>query len=207
MAEIVNVGMGDDKGEKKSFLILYGSEQEVCEKLKLILPEFAAIAEREVKRQPRSVWAAWLWPLALYEACVAAAGGLAFFWLPGYIPAEYMHLYHGAAAACLILLAAAGPAVLALRYRTSGMTMSDGFVKAASGCWGRTIVAARCDHIQYVTLRQNFIARSCGICQRGLFTCWPERGTWHRSSYLKRSRQSGCGRKCVIWEQADRDHL
>ena len=165
MAEIVNVGMGDDKGEKKSFLILYGSEQEVCEKLKLILPEFAAIAEREVKRQPRSVWAAWLWPLALYEACVAAAGGLASFWLPGYIPAEYMHLYHGAAAVGLILLAAAGPAVLAQRYRTSGMTMSGGFVKAASGCWGRTIVAARCDHIQYVTLRQNFIARSCGICK------------------------------------------
>ena len=165
MVEIVNVGMGDDKAEKNSFLILYSSEKEVYERLRVILPEFAAIAARQVQRQPRSAWAAWLCPLFLYEGCVAAAGALALLWMPDYIPAAYMQLYHVAAAAGLILLAAAGPAVLALRYLTSGLVMSDGFVKAVSGCFGRRVVAVRYANVQYVTLEQNFIARACGICK------------------------------------------
>lgn len=165
MAEIVNVGMGDDKGEKKSFLILYGSKADVLEKIGILLPEFSDISAQEVKRQPRSVWAVWILPLAVYELCIGAAGVLAFIWLPRYIPAEYLRLYIMAMAACLILLAAAGPAVLALRYLTCGLAMDDKFIKAVSGCCGRRIVAVRYDNVQYVTLKQNFIARSCGICK------------------------------------------
>ena len=165
MAEIVNVGMGDEKGEKNSFLILYGSEQEVCERLRVILPEFADIAATPVSRQPRSAWAAWLWPLSLYEICVAAAGALAFLWMPRLIPVRYMGLYHVTAAISLALLAAAGLAVLIFRYLTSGLVMVHGFIKAASGCFGRKVVAVRCGNVQYVTLEQNFIARACGICR------------------------------------------
>ena len=40
MAEIVNVGMGDDSEEKNSFLILYSTEAKLDEKLAVLLPSF-----------------------------------------------------------------------------------------------------------------------------------------------------------------------
>ena len=40
MAEIVNVGMGDDSEEKNSFLILYSTEAKLKEKLAVLLPSF-----------------------------------------------------------------------------------------------------------------------------------------------------------------------
>ena len=41
MAEIVNVGMGDDKDERNSFLVLYSTKEQLRERLALRLPEFA----------------------------------------------------------------------------------------------------------------------------------------------------------------------
>ncbi len=203
MAEIVNVGMGDDKGEKNSFLILYGSEKEVCERLRVILPEFAAIAARQVQRQPRSAWAAWLWPLLLYEVCVAAAGALALLWLPAYVPAEHLQLYHPAALSGLILLALSGPASLALRYLTSGLVMSDGFVKAASGCFGRRVVAVRYANVQHVTLEQNFIARACGICKGTLHLLAGAGDMTHALPYFD-ARQADQMRERLCGRQAER---
>ena len=206
MAEIVNVGMGDDKGEQNSFLILYGSEREVCEKLRTILPEFADIAALQVQRQPRSAWAAWMWPLAIYEICLAVAGALAFLWLPGYVPAEYIQLYHRAAAAGLVLLAAAGPVVLALRYQSSGFVMSDGFVKAASGCFGRRVVAVRYANVQHVTLEQNFIARACGIC-KGTLHLLAGAGDMAQTLPYFDIRQADRMRERMCGRHSDRSHL
>ena len=58
MAEIVNVGIGDDKEEQHSFLVLYCTEEKLAEKLSLLLPEFASSVEQPVENLPVSVWAA-----------------------------------------------------------------------------------------------------------------------------------------------------
>ena len=147
-----------------------------------------------------------MWPLAIYEICLAVAGALAFLWLPGYVPAEYIQLYHRAAAAGLVLLAAAGPVVLALRYQSSGFVMSDGFVKAASGCFGRRVVAVRYANVQHVTLEQNFIARACGIC-KGTLHLLAGAGDMAQTLPYFDIRQADRMRERMCGRHSDRSHL
>ena len=134
---------------------------------------------------------------------MAAAGALALLWLPAYVPAEHLQLYHPAALSGLILLALSGPASLALRYLTSGLVMSDGFVKAASGCFGCRVVAVRYANVQHVTLEQNFIARACGICKGTLHLLAGAGDMTHALPYFD-ARQADQMRERLCGRQAER---
>ena len=60
MAEIINVGMGDDESEQKAFLLLYDKRSRLRERLRILLPEFADAMDQPVKLQPTSVWYVWI---------------------------------------------------------------------------------------------------------------------------------------------------
>ena len=66
MAEIVNVGMGDDEAEKQSFLLLYSKKEALDAKLHSLLPEFEDAVRMPVSRQPKGTLAAWMMPLLAY---------------------------------------------------------------------------------------------------------------------------------------------
>lgn len=157
MAELINVGMGDEKGEQKSFFILYTTEEDLQRKLGLLLPEFRQIAGEKVQRQPASAFAAWLLPLALYEGILALAAVSGALLLERYRPVITV------AAA---IAAALSPCGMLLNYFASGMAADGAFVKTVNGYFGRTAVIVRYGRIQYLTLKQNAIARACGI-QKG----------------------------------------
>ena len=61
MAEIVNVGMGDDKDERNSFLVLYSTEEQLRERLALLLPEFAETVCGGVCAELWPQYAAFIW--------------------------------------------------------------------------------------------------------------------------------------------------
>ena len=82
MAEIINVGMGDDQEEKNSFLILYCAEDELRRQLRLLLPEYADTPDIRTERMPASVWAAWSIPFGIFAACTFAAAAAAAFMIP-----------------------------------------------------------------------------------------------------------------------------
>lgn len=157
MAEIINVGMGDDDSEKNSFLLLYDRQDRIRETLHLLLPEYAQDLKMEFPKQPRTVWAAWLCPLSLYLAVAAVSAHVAWLWLAKY------HILILAVLAAAVLLA---PITLLLRYHTAGMDVGSDFLLISRGYCRRSILMTAFSRIQYVELEQNPLAKAARI-QKG----------------------------------------
>lgn len=156
MAEIVNVGMGDDQEERNSFLVLYAAEKKLEERLSVLLPEFIEAADCQVERQPASVWAAWMLPAFVYTLCVTGAAAACSF---AFGAEKYFLLIWGCAAGLEILLLVC----MILKYRTEGMKMDENFLKLTRGYFGKNYLAVKYENIQYVEIKQNPLARICGI--------------------------------------------
>ncbi|OUP86152.1 hypothetical protein B5F07_02325 [Lachnoclostridium sp. An169] len=154
MAEIVNVGMGDEKEEKDSFLLLYMKKDKMEQCLSALLPEFAGTVKQETKRQPASTWAAWLIPFGIYVLVVCAtAAGFAIGM------GEYrMWALPGAVAAVLLALL-----FMTLSYIAAGVGIGEDFLKISHGYFGRSYICMRYRNIQYVEIKENVLARLTGI--------------------------------------------
>lgn len=157
MAEIVNVGMGDDESDKNSFLILYCKQDQLLKSLHKLLPEYACNLTFTFPRQPKTVWIAWLCPLFLYLGLLAAAFVSAWFWLSGF------RFWITAALTAGILLA---PTTMFLRYLTAGMKLQPDFLLISSGYCRRSILMVPTHQIQFVELVQNPLAKMMKI-QKG----------------------------------------
>ena len=157
MAEIVNVGMGDEKEEQNSFLILYSTEKRLKEQLELLLPEFAPTAEQKTERLPGAVWTAWSLPGMIYVLVVGILAALCTAVIPEY------RLFIWLGAAALILTVFIG---MILKYITDGSGADETFLKLCHGYFGKSYISIQYDKIQYLEIKQNFIAKACGI-QKG----------------------------------------
>lgn len=158
MAEIINVGMGDEEGEKNSFLVLYCKKDQLEQRLCKLLPEFAGSLEIPVSRQPRRVWAVWMMPALLFTASVCAAVWL----LPLFLPVQRLWLLPGAAGAVFLTAL-----LLILRYFTAGSAFQKDCVILANGYFGRRLTIAPYRHIQHIRLEQSVLAKR-GHIQKGI---------------------------------------
>lgn len=156
-AEIVNIGMGDDKEEQNAFLVLYGTKDQLKERVRLLLPEFEETLEQEVTRVPKTVWAAWMIPMAIYTVCICAAGAVISALIP-----QYMLWIWGCGAG---LIGAAFLGML-LKFMAEGVNVGDRFLKISRGYFGRNFITVRYEKIQSLELSQNIAARALGI-QKG----------------------------------------
>lgn len=154
-AEIVNVGMGDDQSEKDSFLVLYATEEQLKERLRILLPEFLGAAELKTGRLPASVWAAWTLPSLAYTLCVVALAAVAYVAFEG---ENMIWVWIGAAVMEIFLLLG-----MILKYRTDGTAAGEEFLKVSKGYFGRNDLAVRYQNIQYVKFTQGPLARALGI--------------------------------------------
>ena len=150
MAEILNVGMGDDQEEKKSFLLLYDKKAKNAERIRELLPEFSGVTEWETQKQPKQVWLLWLVRGLIWTLLTAGAA-----WIAAVIWQEYQIWILAAEA---LLLAAAG-GMLVCRYRTAGVGVSEEFLLISSGYMGRRFLAVRFGKIQYLQIKQSFLAK------------------------------------------------
>ena len=176
MAEIVNVGMGDDKDEKNSFLILYSTEAKLNEKLAALLPEFLDAAGVMVERQPCPVWAAWSVPALIYTVIVAACAAVCASAMPEY------GLWAAAGAAALEICLAAG---MILKYLTEGSLAGNDFLKLAKGYFSRSYLIVRYRNIQYVRFFRNPLAKACGIRKGQIHLLASAANTSHPIPYFK----------------------
>ncbi len=176
MAEIVNVGMGDDNDEKNSFLILYSTEAKLNEKLSALLPEFLDAAGAAVERQPSSVWAAWSVPALIYTVIVAACAAVCASAMPEYA------IWAAAGAAALEICLAAG---MILKYLTVGSLAGNDFLKLAKGYFARTYLIVRYRKIQYVCFSRNPLAKACGIRKGEIHLLASSANTSHSIPYFK----------------------
>lgn len=176
MAEIVNVGMGDDNDEKNSFLILYSTEAKLNERLAALLPEFLDAAGAAVERQPSSVWAAWSVPALIYTVIVAACAAVCASVMPEYA------IWAAAGAAVLEICLAAG---MILKYLTDGSLAGNDFLKLAKGYFARTYLIVRYRKIQYVRFSRNPLAKACGIRKGEIHLLASSANTSHSIPYFK----------------------
>ncbi len=154
MVELVNVGMGDDGAERKSFFLLYHNRTFIEEKMRSLLPEFANCMDIEETRQSKKVWLVWSMPILIYTAfAIAIPFILSSFYL------EYaLWFWIGSAMIGLWCLLA-----LFCQYFTAGVGMGDYFLMLARGYGAKSRIFIRYDKIQYLKLNQNFLARACHI--------------------------------------------
>lgn len=162
MAEIVNVGMGDEKEERNSFLVLYCTEEKLRQQLELLLPEMAPAVDQKVKRQPGTAWAAWAFPFTVYVLAVLLAAAAGTVLTDGMassgVRLVLADIWGGAA--LLILTVAAG---MLLEYRTAGISAGDTILKLRRGYFGTHYIAVKYSNIQYADFSQSFLAKRCGI--------------------------------------------
>lgn len=176
MAEIINVGMGDDKEEQNSFLILYAAEKKLKERLAVLLPEFLEAAEQKVERQPASVWAAWAFPAAVYTLCVIAGAAVC-----GSVMTEYRQWILPGAAALELFLALG----MILKFWTDGVNAGSRFLKLSRGYFARNSLMVRYRDIQYAEFTQNPLAKACHIKKGELHLLASSAQTTHEIPYFK----------------------
>lgn len=150
MAELINVGLGDDEGEEKAFFLLYGKKQKIRGEIERLLPEFSGCLDKKIVRQPVCVWTVWIFRMAVFGGVMGLLLG---------IGAEFFESYLR-----WIMAAVGGLTILALLlviggYKTRGSLVDENFLVLVDGCLGREFVFVKYDKIQYIEMEQNFIAR------------------------------------------------
>lgn len=176
MAEIVNVGMGDDQDEQNSFLVLYLPEKKLQEQLALLLPEFLPALELQTERLPRAVWGAWTVPAGISVLCVLAAAAAG----AEYAGERRLLVWAGAAGLILALLLG-----MLLKYRTDGCAAGREFLKLCRGYFGRNYLAVRYRNIQYAEFHQSFAARLWGIRKGSIHLLASSANTTHAVPYFR----------------------
>ena len=157
MVEVVNVGLDDDETEEQSFFLPYAKREVIEERMKSLLPEFAEGMNIIEEKQPRQIWFIWL-PAAITFLII---GIIAYaVCLEVFVEAKIPVLVAWCAIGILLLVKKC------LSYRTRGIVFDDKFLKVVDGAFGKRSLLVRYEKIQYLTARQNVIAKKFGL-QRG----------------------------------------
>lgn len=157
MVEVVNVGMNDDEKEAQAFLLPYDKMESLQEKIQMLLPEFAPYLELKAERQPKSVWVADLWSTFIWILVF----GVVIFAVAEFAPTYTMVSVIGVLVICLWMFA-----MKVAGYLTRGTYFGEKVMLAVNGAFARKFVYIKYENIQYITLKQNFLAKRFGI-QKG----------------------------------------
>lgn len=157
MAEIINVGMGDDESEQKAFLLLYDKQGKIRERLGQLLPEFADAMDEPVHLQPASVWYIWIASYVIYTLCAVAAVliGISFF------PQQSLIIRIAVTSISIWILL-----YLIFKSRTAGTSVAERHLILVKGSLTKQFIFLNYDKIQYIQLEQSFLAKRLGI-QKG----------------------------------------
>lgn len=158
MVEVVNVGMNDDEKEAQSFLLPYCKKKLLEERMKALLPEFSDCLGLEVKRQPKQIWIVWLWSVLLY---ISIMGGILL------ATAEFLPEFLGIVCCGIVVLSVALLTVKWMSYKTKGTGFDKEMLLATTGSFSRKYVYIKYANIQYIILKQSFLAKRFGI-QKGV---------------------------------------
>lgn len=177
--ELINVGMGDEKQEESSFLLLYDSLEQIREYLKLLLPEFELEEGVKCEKQPLSAF--WVRLLGSAWYLILWVGVILFF-------AEFAKSF-------LIPVCVYGGALLVIWWLIIGLSMwNDGitlgnhYMKTAYGRFGTTYKWIAYDKIQYIQLNQNMIAKKLGIAKGNVYVLASMANRVHNLPYFSQDK-------------------
>ena len=158
MVEVVNVGMNDDEKETQNFLLPYCKKECLEEKMQMLLPDFADCLQLELKRQPKSIWVVWVWSVLIYILIMCG------IWFG---VAEFSPELLGIVGSVISVLTVAILVVKWMSYQTKGVGFGKDVLLSVTGSLARKYVYMKYSNIQYIILKQNFLAKRFGI-QKGV---------------------------------------
>lgn len=180
MVEIINVGMGDDDNEKQSFFLPYDKKDNIAKKLGILLPEFEGCMEIQEEHQPACVWKIWLFPMAVYLFITGLLLGAVWEFAPE------LTLWPAIAVSILSL----GLLVERIAaYKTEGCNLDGHFLKIVLGSFGRQCLFVKYDKVQYVTMKQNFLAKHFGVQKGAVHLLAPIQEREHSLPYFPADKQ------------------
>lgn len=150
MAEIINIGMGDDAAETEAFLFPYCKKEVMNTRLKRLLPEFEHTVQMDYEKQPKEIWLAWLWPTFLYLLFAVFATVVGMIYMP-----KYSKWMLGGA----VLVSLWALLLVIVYYRTAGSRFGKEEMVLVQGYFSKTYCFVPYKKIQYVELKQNFPAK------------------------------------------------
>lgn len=176
MAEIINIGMGDDEAEEQSFFLPYSKKRKLQKEIEKLLPEFSEMIRVPVSKQLKKTWIAWLVPYTAYFMALVVG------W---FVAAEFFAEYLKWILSAMEVVTAFVVLMSVLKFFTAGCTVSDKCIILANGYFQRRISYISYDKIQYVRLNQNPLAKICGIQKGDIFLLASLANRVHRIPYLK----------------------
>lgn len=176
MVEIINVGMDDDENEAQSFFLPYAKKERIEARIKMLLPEFEGCLEIQEEKQPKSIWIIWIPRVLMYFAIVSVGFGVVLEFLPeAKVPA-------------LVVVGAIGVLLFISKiaaFFTVGMAVHEKYLKVVDGSLGRCILFVKYDKIQYITAKQNVIAKHFGVQKGELHLLAAMKNQIHSLPYFK----------------------
>lgn len=161
MVELVNVGMGDDKEEAGSYIILACNQQELQEQLQHLLPEFSSASIDRIERQPKTIlWGKGIKTL-IYSTVLIGTGTICTIAIPQI--KVWMTVL-----ACSLLIGY-GICLGILEYRTAGLYIDENEILVANGCFRRDITIMPYKNIQYLRLNTNAVIKHWGLTRGSAF--------------------------------------
>lgn len=158
MVEVVNVGINDDEKESQNFLLPYCGKKLLEERMKILFPEFAQCLKLEAKPQPKSIWIVWLWSVLIYILVLLVILLAVVEFVPEFL---------GMVCSGIVILSVAVFWVKWMSYQTKSVGFGKEILLSVTGAFSRKYVYMKYDNIQYLMLKQNFLAKRVGI-QKGV---------------------------------------
>lgn len=175
MAELVNVGLGDDTAEEQSFFLLYDKKEKVQEKIRDLLPEFSDELDTGIYRQSLKVWLVWLLPLLEYLLVVAAV-----MMIFSEVLREEMLIVIAIVATITVFIMM----YVVGNYFTRGYYAGEKSLKLVDGNFSKRILIVKYPKIQYLETKQSFLAKHFHMQKGAIYLLASTKNRIHNIPYF-----------------------
>jgi uncharacterized membrane protein YdbT with pleckstrin-like domain len=152
-AELVNVGMDDEK-DSNAYFTFYSSKEKMMDVIDRTIPEFSDAVRGQINRQPKSVWVIKIMKILWIEVFLTIGVGCGVYFAD--IPLWFWAVIVFATAMIQIIYAV-------MSYITVGNSIQSNYLGLKSGTFGTHYAVIKFDKVQYVSLNQNIVTKKLGI--------------------------------------------
>ena len=186
--EVINVGMGDDDNESQSFFLPYAKKEQIEARIQMLLPEFADCMKIQEQKQDKSIWTIWIPGMIGYLLVMAAIWGVVVELMPEMFLAASLGVGIGTLIVLLIRIAG---------YLTKGIAVHENALKIINGSFARRILFVKYEKIQYITAKQNWIAKKYKLQKGSIHLLAASKNTIHDLPYFTEEKMEELKRRII----------
>ena len=177
-AEIVKVGIGDEKNEN-TYFVLYCKKDKLLATVNKLLPEFSDALETDCEKQPKSVWIILFKNILICCAVLGIAAAVAFNLDFGYFRVMIV---------CGIFIAIYKLLSEIISYYTEGISISSKYLGVRRGSFGTSYTIVKYKKIQFITFHQGLISRKLNVMDGVVHILAKTDSSVYRIPYIKKEK-------------------